>query len=69
MIKTFTERLPQAAEMTPEQKEASKKLRAIRKQEQPCHREFYDHVIEEKTKQNAASERWRKNRLDWFNKK
>ena len=51
--------LPLTAEMTPEQKDAAKELRRIEKDEQPCHREFYDHVIEEVCRRNEASGRWR----------
>lgn len=57
------------AEMTPEQKESAKELQRIERDEQPCHREFYDHIIEEARRRNEASGRWRDQRNKWLGRK
>lgn len=58
--------LPLDAELTPEQKEAAKELRRIEREDIPCYREFYDHIIEEAKRRNEASARWRDNRNEWL---
>lgn len=50
--------LPINAELSPEQKEASSQLQGIIKRGTPCYREFYDHILEEARRKNAASRRW-----------
>lgn len=61
--------LPLTHEMTKEQKEAAKELQRIEKNEQPCHRDFYDHIMEETRRRNEASKRWRANRNKWLGRK
>jgi hypothetical protein len=48
LVSRFTASLPEGVPMTPEQAEAARRLRAIQKAVPECHREFYDHVIEER---------------------
>lgn len=63
------ESLPLTAEMTPEQREAAQELQRIRQQEYPCHRDFYEHIMEETRRRNEASGRWRDQRNRWLGRK
>lgn len=69
ILTACTERMPLTADMTAEQRESARRLQAISKQEQPCHREFYDHIVEEARRRNEASARWREQRKKWFSRK
>ncbi len=64
-----TSALPLAAEMTAAQKEAARRLLALRDRRQPCSSEFFDHVVAEKRRQESASRRWRGARGKWFARK
>ena len=61
--------LPINAELTPVQLAAARRLKEMSKQECPCYREFYDHILEESRRKNEASSRWRENRQKWLGKK
>ncbi len=61
--------LPLTHEMTKEQREAARELQRIEKNEPPCHRDFYDHIMEETRRKNEASRRWRANRNKWLGRK
>lgn len=50
------------AELTPEQKECARRIKACEKELTYCHMEFYDHIIEEARRRNEASRRWAENR-------
>ncbi len=39
---------PAGAELTPDQQAAAKELQSISKKGEECHREFYNHIIEER---------------------
>jgi len=68
-ISECTASLPLTAEMTQEQKDAVRELQRIENEDYPCHREFYDHIIEETRRRNEASARWREQRNKWLGKK
>lgn len=61
-----TERLPLTQDMTPEQKSAARQLLKIKKRNEVCDHEFYDHIVEEAKRRSEASRRWRKNRNEWL---
>ena len=68
-VSRVTGSMPPAAELTQEQREAARQLRLIEKREYPCHREFYDHIMEETRRKNEASGRWREQRNRWLGRK
>lgn len=68
-IAKCTESMPLTAEMTPEQMEAARELQRMEKDEYPCHREFYEHIVEEARRRNEQSRRWRDHRNKWFGRK
>ena len=57
-----TESLPIDAEMTPEQKNAARKLQALEKKSPECYTEFYEHVMEERRRRAEDRELRRKMR-------
>lgn len=61
-INDLTSRIPINAELTPEQKEGIRTLQAIQKNTPECDMEFYNHIMEEARRRNAASKRWAENR-------
>ena len=54
--------LPDAEALTPRQAEAARTLQAVAKADVPCHRDFYDHIIEERRRRRRDSEIRRKMR-------
>jgi DNA topoisomerase VI subunit B len=58
--------LPINVPLTPKQKEAIKQLRAIQNEVEPCDMEFYNHIMEEARRRNAASKRWAEQRRKNF---
>lgn len=46
--------IPINADLTPEQKEAAKQLLKLSKENADCHREFYEHVVEERRRRKEA---------------
>ena len=62
-------KLPINAQLTKEQEEAARELKAAAEMPMPCHTEFYEHIIEEARRANEASGRWRANRVKMFGKK
>ena len=68
ILTACTASMPLTAEMTAGQKEAARKLKAICSQLQPAASEFFEHIVEEKRRQDEASARWRGKRDKWFQK-
>ena len=62
-------KFPINAQLTPDQAEAARTLKAAATMPVPCHMDFYDHIIEEARRANLASGRWRANRIRMFGKK
>lgn len=54
--------IPITDELPPEKKEAARQLLALSKQNIPCHRSFYDHIIEEQRRKAEDREIRRKMR-------
>lgn len=50
--------IPLNVSLTPRQKESVRQLKAIQNHVPECHREFYDHIMEEARRKNEASNRW-----------
>ena len=52
MLTAVTSRIPIGTEMTPEQKAAARRLKAIAQQKEPCYMEFYNHIMEERRRRD-----------------
>lgn len=52
------ERLPMMSELPEEKRKAAKSLLAMAEVNMPCDMEFYNHIVEEARRRNAASKRW-----------
>ena len=68
-ISECTASLPLTVELTLEQKDSAHELQFIDKDNQSCHREFYDHIMEEARRYNESSARWKSVRNKWLGRK
>ena len=55
LLNECLDEIPITATLTPQQIEWSRMLRSISKEDIACHREFYDHIIEERRRRDEAN--------------
>lgn len=55
VLNDFLADIPLNAKLSPEQKAAVKKLQQLSKEDIACHREFYEHIMEERRRRREAN--------------
>lgn len=68
-VARLTASLPPESDLTQVQRDALRMLRNMEKAEYVCHRDFYEHIMEETRRRNEASSRWRDRRNRWLGRK